>query len=430
MGKLVTRGFELRRREIKAPPSKAFTLRYLLASGLSKSWVTIKGLNWGSDTWAMVNGIKPISDLEIRRDLVRVRRAIDAEPLRVVDVGESGFTLRTLTGVYSGIKGMTYLIPRGSLTTRPMEPLITALRGLGVDVESVGGVVRVRGGELSGGYVSLSGSVSSQFISSLMYLAPLTTGGIEISIRPPIKSKPYIDATAKVLREFGINVEINGNTVFINGAQEFRPPSTEIVIPGDYALAAFYMVLAVLLGFDLEINGLSREYAVEGEYSFINYAREMGVEFLEHGDKVLVLGSRTSELKSVSVDLSDSPDIAMPLALLMARARGTSRITGIEHLAHKESNRLRSMAQVLKCVGANVSVNEEVGVLEINGVGEFRGGCEVGSQGDHRIVMMATIAGLASREPITVVNWEDVLKSWTTFPWDLQELGARIELTN
>jgi 3-phosphoshikimate 1-carboxyvinyltransferase len=218
MGKLVIRGFKVRNEIVDAPPSKAFTLRYLLASALSRTWVNLRRLNWGDDTWSMIRGVKPITEIEIKGDLVRVRRGLSPERFRIIDVGESGFTLRTLTGVYAGIDGVTILMPRGSLVNRPMDELISALKAINAKIDKSGSVIRIVGGKLVGGYVSINGSVSSQFISSLLYLAPLTESGIEVSIRPPIKSRPYIDATISVLRDFGISVEVEDNSIYIGGA--------------------------------------------------------------------------------------------------------------------------------------------------------------------------------------------------------------------
>ncbi|WP_252900632.1 hypothetical protein [Vulcanisaeta sp. JCM 14467] len=154
------------------------------------------------------------------------------------------------------------------------------------------------------------------------------------------------------------------------------------------------------------------------------------MEIKELEDSVIVNGSSIKELKPLNADLSDSPDIVMPLVLLLARASGRSRITGVEHLAYKESNRLRGIAAVLRCLGAGVSVDESNGIIEIEGTSEVRGGCEIDALNDHRIVMMSVIGALAAREPITIINWEGVNKSWPTFIWDLERLGAEIKMLN
>ncbi|GAB6945614.1 3-phosphoshikimate 1-carboxyvinyltransferase [Vulcanisaeta sp. JCM 14467] len=430
MSRLVINGFRARDNIVEAPPSKALTLRYLLASALSRVWVTLRKLNWGDDTWSMIRGVKPISEIEIRGDYVRVRRGVGLDRFRVIDVGESGFTFRTLTGVYSGIDGVTLLMPRGSLIGRPIDELINALRNLNARVDRLGSMVRIVGGRLVGGYVMISGSVSSQYISALLYLAPLTEGGIEVSIKPPVKSRPYIDATISVLRDFGISVERSDDSIYVGGSQEFRAVGEEFIIPGDYSLAAYYITLSVLVGVDLRITNLHRDKAIESEYAFIKYTREVGVEIKELEDSVIVNGSSIKELKPLNADLSDSPDIVMPLVLLLARASGRSRITGVEHLAYKESNRLRGIAAVLRCLGAGVSVDESNGIIEIEGTSEVRGGCEIDALNDHRIVMMSVIGALAAREPITIINWEGVNKSWPTFIWDLERLGAEIKMLN
>ncbi|WP_367834319.1 3-phosphoshikimate 1-carboxyvinyltransferase [Vulcanisaeta sp. JCM 16159] len=306
----------------------------------------------------MIRGVKPISEVEIKEDHVRIRRGIATERFRVIDVGESGFTFRVLTGVYSGIDGVTLLMPRGSLIDRPMDELLNALKNLNAKVDRLGSVIRVVGGRLVGGYVMINGSISSQYISALLYLAPLTEGGIEVNIKPPIRSRPYIDATINVLRDFSISVERSEDMIYVSGSQEFRAVNEEFVIPGDYSLAAYYIALSALVGVDLRVTNLSKSKAIESEYVFIKYAREVGVEVEEYEDSVMVKGSSVKELKPLSINLGDSPDIVMPLALLLARAHGKSRILGVSHLVYKESNRLRGVANVLKCLGAGVSIDE------------------------------------------------------------------------
>ncbi len=292
-----------------------------------------------------------------------------------------------------------------------------------------GSIIRVVGGKLVGGYVMISGSVSSQYISALLYLAPLTEGGIEVSIKPPIKSRPYIDATISVLRDFDINAERSDDTIYVSGSQEFRAVNEEFIVPGDYSLAAYYIALSVLTGIDLRIMNLHRDRAIESEYSFIKYAKEVGVEIEEYEDSVMVKGSSTKALKPLNADLSDSPDIVMPpLTLLLTRVQGRSRISGVSHLVYKESNRLRGIAAVLKCLGASVSIDEANGIIEIEGTHEIKGGCEVDALNDHRIVMMGVIGALSAREPVAIINWEGVSKSWPTFIWDLERLGADIKL--
>jgi 3-phosphoshikimate 1-carboxyvinyltransferase len=416
---------ELRSGVVDAPPSKAFTLRYLLASALSRGWVKLLGPNWGDDSWAMVRGVKPISEVEITTGSIRLRRSAVIEEYRVIDVGESGFTMRTLAAVYSGIRGLTLLVPRGSLRNRPMGELINALRGIGCGVEDIGGTLRIRGGRVGGGEVEISGSVSSQFISALLYLSPLTDGGIEVIVKPPIKSKPYIDSTVSVLREYGIRIEEMNNGLYIPGGQEFKPSSSEVRIPGDYGLSSYYIALAAVLGIDLEIRGLERSRAVEGEYDFVKLVSRMGVALEEEDDSLRVRGSSTV-LNALDTDLSHAPDIVMPLALVMAKAPGRSRITGIEHLAYKESNRLLGTARILKCLGARVRVEEESGLLEVEGVEEWVGGCTVDAMGDHRLIMMGVIAGLSSRNPVEILDWEPVTKSWPTFLLELENMGALI----
>jgi len=423
VSKIIVSRAELGGSVVDAPPSKAFTLRYLLASALSKSWVKLLRPNWGDDSWAMIRGVRPIAEINVEPSCVRLRRGVGTEEFRVIDVGESGFTMRTLTAVYAGIKGSTLIIPSGSLRSRPIGELINALRSLGCIIEDLGGPVRVLGNKIVGGEVMISGSVSSQFISALLYLSPLTEGGIEVLVKPPIKSRPYVESTARVLSEFGVRIEELNNGFYVPGGQELRPSISEIRIPGDYGLSSYYVALAAILGLDIEVRGLERNRAVEGEYDFLRIASRMGVIIEEHDDYVKIRGSQ-SKLDPLDVDLSHAPDIVMPTSLLMARAKGRSRITGVEHLAYKESNRLVGIARILQCLGAGVKIDN--GYIEIEGVEEWLGGCVIDPMRDHRLVMMGVVAGLSSSRPVEIIDWESITKSWPTFLAELEKLGAPI----
>ncbi len=426
--RLIPRPLSPRPTSIVAPPSKAWTLRYILAAALSRTYVTLRGINTGDDAWAMIRGVSPIAEVDLRQDSIRLKKSISIIRERVIDVGESGFTFRVLTGVYSGIEGVTHLIPRGSLMRRPIDALIKALRGLNANIDALGPIIRIIGSRLIGGYLTIEGSISSQFISALLYLAPLTEGGIEITIRPPIKSRPYIDATIRVLREFGIDVRAEGNSIYVAGSQEYRPSFEELVIPGDHSLAAFYVAYSALMGVDIEIQNLRKTHAIESEYSFYKLAIEMGVPIVEYEDSLFVKGSEARGLAPIDVDLGDSPDIVMPLALLAAKARGKSRIRGVEHLAFKESDRLMAVYDVLRCLGCDVHVDKEQGVIEIRGSCEFEGGCIIDGRNDHRVIVMAFIGGLVCKRQIGITNWEGFAKSWPSFLNDMARLGVSYDV--
>jgi len=303
-----------------------------------------------------------------------------------------------------------------------MGPLLDALYGLGADARSLGGDGRpplhVRG-PLLGGEVSISGSVSSQFLSSLLLACPLAPGATTLHVLPPILSEPYVDVTRHMMHVFGAAVEARGNDFAIPGGQRYFP--ADFVVPGDFSSAAFPLVAAAITAGDVTVDGLDLA-APQGDRKIADILGAFGASVAQRPDAVRVRGG---SLEAQTVDVSATPDLFPVLAVLATQARGTSRFVNGAQLRIKESDRIETTVAFLRAMGADVAGTPDGCV--VRGPAALTG-AEVDSQGDHRILMAAAVAGLVAGGPVEITDPWCFRVSYPSFLDDLRALGAEMEV--
>jgi 3-phosphoshikimate 1-carboxyvinyltransferase len=378
-----------------APPSKPYSQRLLLAASLAEGNTAIRGVEWSDDFVAMFRAVQPLARVAAEgRDLYVERR--EPDPRRAFNVGESGFTLRTAVAVYAGIPGTTAVFYGGTLRGRPIDELVEALGRL-TRIEKIQGAVFIEGRRLGPFEVEIRGDVSSQYISGLMYLAAVAEGG---SIKPlgVRRSWSFVETTAEVLRTFGAEVML-GEAVEVRGP--LRSPGA-VEVPSDFSLAAFLMVAAVATGGRVEIRGR----ATDVDRPVLEILREMGADVTVGDGVVRASGAFT---RGVEADLGGNPDLVMPVALAAATAEEETVIRGVEHLRYKESDRITTVIDVLRRMGAEAEYRE--GALRIRGPPRRRD-VVFASHGDHRIGLMALVAAKVVGGCLDDVA--PIAKSWPT----------------
>ncbi len=380
-----------------APPSKPVSQRLLVAGGIADGKTTVGGADPSDDVWAVLRGLAPISAVDVRFPEIAVFRRLCVEPSRVIDVGESGFSLRVFTAIYSAIEGHTLITVRGRLGERPMDDLLEALRACGARVSRVDGNVIVVGGHMRSCEVAIRGDVSSQYISALMYMGGLLEGGATIRVVGPRESWQYVELTGRVLSMFGVDVEVD------EVVRVFGTPRGvgHVEVPGDWALSAFLMVAAAITGGEVAVEGLDSSWPADMQ--IVDVLRSMGVQVDVERGSVAVSGRPR---RPVKVDVSNAPDLAPPIALAMAFVDGRSVLSGVGRLRLKESDRVMSIADVLGRMGVGVEVHGDR--MAIRGP-PTRRGVSFTSHGDHRIAFMAMAASLALGG--CVDGWGAALKS-------------------
>ena len=337
--------------------------------------------------------------------------------------GESGSTLRFLLPVMGALGHKAAFYPEGRLPERPLSPLYEELEAHGCRLSKPGRVPFVLEGQLLAGDYRIPGNVSSQYISGLLIALPLLAEGSRIFNEGPLESAPYVDMTITTLTQFGIKIEKTSYGYDIPGGQKYKGPDS-YQVEGDWSNGCFWLVAGALGENGLEVTGLSMDSA-QGDKRILELLQEMGAEISIHDDRIQVRGGN---LKGITIDASQIPDMVPVLAVAALAAEGTTEIKNAGRLRIKESDRLASISSVLQGLGGDVEELAE-GLL-IKGGKPLSGGI-ADAHNDHRIAMMATIAALLCEgdEKVIIQGADAVNKSYPGFYEDLAMLGLdqRIE---
>lgn len=403
---------------LRAPPSKSYTHRALFASLLAGGESRLVDPLVSNDTEATIEAIRLFGAhvTRGRGHFVIASRSLVAPG--VINCRGSGTTIRIAAAIASLLDDPVTLYGNRSLNRRPMGPLVEALRRLGASVTCGHGCtppVTVKGYGLrpKTGSVFVDASISSQFVTALLMIAPLI--GLEVHTRGPVRSRPYIDVTARVLEAFGVTVNARGYRSFrVRGS--YRP--TTYTVPGDYSSASFMLAAGAIAG-RVTVRNLDPSDP-QADKAILDILRRMGAKVRVGVERVVVEGGGL--LDAVEADLSDSPDLAPILAVVAAYAKGVSVLTGLGHLVYKESDRIRSIVGNLRRIGVHASVVDKETIM-IKG-GEHVEGGTVDPEGDHRIAMAFAIAGLRAKRGVRVAGIECVKDSYPSFIEDLSRIGA------
>lgn len=335
----------------------------------------------------------------------------------VLDCGESGSTLRFLLPVAAALGLCADFRLRGRLAQRPLSPLWEELTSHACCLSRPAPDTFHCEGRLHAGTFRLSGDVSSQFISGLLFALPLLPSDSEIVLTSPAQSRGYIEMTLHALAQFGVTAEPTQTGWHIPGGQQYRSPG-RLSVEGDWSNAAFWLCAGAVSG-PVTCTGLSPESA-QGDRQILDILRRFGAQVEQRQDAVTV---SSALLHGVSVDVSDIPDLAPPVALLAACAEGETRLTGAGRLRMKESDRLKTIAGTLRALGGDVlELPEE---LVIRG-GRLSGGV-VSSHNDHRIAMLAAVAAAVCTGSVTLRDAGAVKKSYPRFWADYRKMTKEDE---
>jgi 3-phosphoshikimate 1-carboxyvinyltransferase len=406
------RGIGLR---VTAPPSKSFTHRALVAAALARGPSSLTDPLVSDDTTITAAALRNLGvSLAWVEGTVKVTGTGGRFPVReeaVLDLKDSGTSMRLFTAL--ALLAGKPVVLRGSLRMheRPIGPLVSALRELGGEVRYLGkeGYPPLRvSGSLRGGDVVIDGSMSSQFISALLMAAPCGEGDLDLSVSPPPVSRSYLDITAEVMSAFGAAPGREGYTRFrVKAGQGYRGRAYRI--EGDFSSTSYFLAMGAVCGGSATVKPLNR-LSPQGDRRFPDILEEMGCRVGWNGNEVLL--ESDGDLDGIDVDMSGSPDTVQTLCAVAAFARGPTRIRGIGHLRHKESDRIEAMAQGLRNLGGGIRVEGDTVTLHPR---PLHGGV-IDPQGDHRTAMAFAVIGLGAGG-VTIRNAECVSKSYPQF-WD------------
>jgi 3-phosphoshikimate 1-carboxyvinyltransferase len=409
--------------------SKNYTTRYLLAAALSGEKSTIYYPAHSEDSDAMRRCITALG-AQLQEDEEKLEIAgFGREPKRVdtLDVGNAGAVLRFLLGTASLLPEVTFVNTYpDSLGKRPHNDLLDALQAMGVKVESNQGKlpITLRGGRPVGGDIRVSGSVSSQYLSSLLFLTPLLEEDSTITVVNDLKSKPLIPQTLEVLAEAGIHVEASDDLMsfFVPGRQTFRGKS--YIVPGDYPGTAAVMAAGAITTSELVIPRM-QVVSKQGERAVVDVLRQMGAPIRHENDTVYLNGN--GQLNAIEYDGDQATDAVLAMVAAAVFARGTSRFYNVENLRYKECDRITDFCTELRKAGAEVEERQREIIVHGKPEG-VAGGVQINPHYDHRVIMALSVVGLRSEKGLTIHDAHHVAKSYPQFFDHMKQLGAAIEL--
>lgn len=404
---------------VEAPPSKSYAHRALIAAALADGTSTIRNLASSQDIEATISALRAIG-AEIRLDgncAEITGGRITSCPV-VIDCAESGSTLRFLIPITAALGMEADYHGSGRLPERPLSVYHQCLSDKGVTFSALTGMPFRVSGRLEPGCFVLDGSVSSQFVTGLLFALPLLSGDSEIILNTPLESLDYVNMTIEILKLAGIQIEHTQGGYRVPGNQRYLPFS--YTVEGDYSQAAFFQT-AGAIGKPVTCTGLNPD-SIQGDKRVLEILKQAGAEITVSGNTVQAGPGR---LQAFSVDGSNIPDLVPVLSVLASCCEGVSEIHHISRLKFKESDRIHSTAELLKALG--VSVKEEQDKLIITGKQKFSGNT-VDSFHDHRIAMAAAVASIKADSKVTILYAESVRKSYPDFFEKFNRLGGIVDV--
>jgi len=379
---------------VSVPGSKSLSNRALVLAALHGD-AELANLLHSDDTAVMLAALKTLGfSIDIDGTTVRVRRPADEArliPATSADlfVGNSGTTVRFLAAMLSLVEGTYTLdgVPR--MRERPIEPLLEALRQLGVTAESTAGTgcppVRIASSGWKSNEATVRADVSSQYLSGLLMAAPFAGKPISIRIDGSTVSEPYIDMTISQMQSFCHAVERIGNTFRIEPWSGSKGMLSYAIEP-DASTASYFFAAAAIAGGKVVVRGTHRRM-LQGDIGFVAALERMGCESFDTAEG---LGLRGGTLRGIDIDMNAISDTAMTLAAVACFAEGPTTIRNVAHIRHKETDRIAALAKELRKLGAGIEEFPDGLRIEPRPLA----GCEVDTYDDHRMAMSLALIGL------------------------------------
>ena len=334
-----------------------------------------------------------------------------------VNCGESGLGLRMFAPIIALSDQTIRVVGEGSLLKRPMDFFDAIFPLLGIRVVSNGGKLPLEiQGPLQPRDIEIDGSLSSQFLTGLLFaFAAAGASGVSIRVRD-LKSKPYIDLTLQVMRHFGWDVENRDYAEFRFGGER-RAGDPAYTVEGDWSGGAFLLVAGAIAG-PILVKGLDSA-STQADKAILQAVCDAGAVF-EDREEGFVVGPAV--LHAFQFDATDCPDLFPPLVALAAYCSGVTEIRGVSRLAHKESDRGLTLQEEFGKMGVRIELDGDV--MRVHGGGVT--GATVHSRHDHRIAMACAVAALKAAGPVTIEEAEAINKSYPDFYGHLQQLGGTV----
>jgi 3-phosphoshikimate 1-carboxyvinyltransferase len=384
--------------EINIPGSKSISNRALLLATLAKGTTTLTNLLDSDDIRYMLASLKQLgvnyrlSNNNTVCELEGMGSPLNSEQAQSLFLGNAGTAMRPLCAALTLGHGEFTLTGEPRMEERPIGDLVDALRQLGADVTYLKNdgfpplTIKAKG--LNGGDVEIAGNLSSQFLTALLMVAPLTKDSVNITIKGELVSKPYIDITISLMAKFGVKVINHDYARFeIPSGQQYVSPG-KVLVEGDASSASYFLAAGAIQGGEVKVTGVGR-LSIQGDVKFADVLAEMGAD-IEWGDDYIIV--RQSTLTGIDMDMNHIPDAAMTIATAALFAKGVTSIRNIYNWRIKETDRLAAMATELRKVGATVDEGHDYITITPPAVLNT---AAIDTYNDHRMAMCFSILAFA-----------------------------------
>ncbi|MBW7951340.1 MAG: 3-phosphoshikimate 1-carboxyvinyltransferase [Chitinophagaceae bacterium] len=416
---------------INAPASKSSMQRACAAALLRKGKTFIYNYGLSNDEKSVIEIIKNLgARVKFEKDYLLIE-SIGVNPIsNNINCEESGLAIRMFTPIAALTNNEINIEGTGTLTTRPLDFFDTIFPLLQVKITSNNGKIPLKiKGPLQATTIEIDGSISSQFLTGLLFSFSnyFQNNTIENPITIKVnnlKSKPYIDLTLAIMQDFEMLLPENINYkefVFHTDTTMHNKIAENIIytVEGDWSNGAFLIVAAAIAG-SITIKGLNI-YSTQADKKIIEVVKNCGATISFSENEIFI---KQAPLQAFEFDATDCPDLFPPLVSLAANCKGTSYIKGVHRLLHKESNRANALQEEFLKMG--VEINIENDCMKITGAKKIMG-ATIYSHQDHRIAMACAVAALNANEAVCIENAEAVNKSYPNFFKDLELLGAFVK---
>jgi 3-phosphoshikimate 1-carboxyvinyltransferase len=402
------------RGEIKAPPSKSMTQRAIAAAMLADGQSLLLNPSYCDDSLAAMSiAVSLGARVEPQADKMKIMGSGELKEKKL-NCGESGLAIRLFSPIAALFDEEITMTGAGSLKKRPMRMIEDALNQLGVKCSSTDGFLPLTiKGPLKGGYCEIDGSVSSQLLSGLLMSLPLAEDKSVIKVNN-LKSKPYIDMTLGVLRDFGIMITNERFEFFrVPGQQKYLPVNYEV--ESDWSGGSFLLVAGAING-DLKVRGLHTD-SFQSDMAILKALERAGATMKISEGKVEI---SKSDMEGFEFDATESPDLFPPLVALASYCKGITKLKGASRLVHKESDRASALSEEFGKMNIKIEINDDY--LIVTG-GKVKG-ARINPHDDHRIAMAAAVAALGASDTVYIKDSHCIAKSYPGFFDDLRKVGA------
>lgn len=402
---------------VNVPPSKSDVHRAIICAAMANGVSRISPVALSNDIKATIGCIKALgADAVLENNILTVDGTnMYKNKTALLDCGESGSTLRFFIPIAAVGNINATFVGKGKLPQRPIGIFTEALPKAGTVCKTEGGLPLEIKGQLKSGIFEIPGNVSSQFITGLLLALPILEGDSEIVLTSPLESVGYIAMTIRTMKQFGVNIQATEKGWHIKGGQSYK--TCDYTTDGDWSQAAFFMVLGAVSG-KVTVKGVAKD-STQGDKKCAEILARFGAKVTQLDNEVTV---EKGELKAITIDASQIPDLVPVLSVCAAFAEGTTKIINAERLRIKECDRLKATAELLNNLGGKVK--ELSDGLEITGVSSLKGG-NVNGYNDHRIVMSAAVCAARSDEDITATFAMSINKSYPDFYIDYNSIGGK-----